>query len=174
MRYAFVILIFSSLLAVGLGGYAVTHRAFQRPISYGGACEIRTFDYVTFLDAIREAEKATRTFLTRLKKDEQLYALRKAFLQSKLRSLEDLRILIEKQVETFGVKYSCVEVGYQLFMYDADYPTIRGLDHEHEIDNLWKKFEKAQQPTVTRVLEIVLGPIVALIVGILAFIKKGR
>lgn len=59
-------------------------------------------------------------------------------------------------------------------MWDLNYPTFSAMSRHAEIEWLWQQLEETQEVSLLRILEIVLGPLVALVVGVMGIYQESR
>ena len=172
-KYVYIVLLSCAIIAIALGVYNIRIAKEAR----FAACEHRTFDYITFIKMVRGKKEKNSEIIYKLNANKLNDPIKKEkieYFMSVNKSLDKLIPLVEKQIELHGATYSCVEEGYSLLMWDIDYPTFSSIRQKDEMEFLWKKIEKREELSLTRALEIILGPLVALIIGILGFYKERR
>lgn len=133
--------VFGIVVVASATGWLVAYaaRVLEPEGEQGVACELRTFDHVSFLRVVDAQRTATAERLAALASTSDLLERREAqYLEVKLQSLDLLGPLVEQQIRKGGSTYACVESGYRLFSYTLDYPTFNGLDRQ-ELYRLWKR-----------------------------------
>lgn len=135
----------------------------------GAACEVRTFDHVTYLRLIREEAELTASHIADLRKASPGPVRAKAivFFDAKLAALRAAGLLVEAQIASGGAQYACVDPGYGMLMYGLDFPSFAKMSREDEVKAMLDHFGAVGQTSATQLLAIMLAPAVALLLGLL-------
>lgn len=152
MRRLHAVLIGLSVLAVGWMAAETVEVVLRRaPLVAGGAaervffpwerqapppaCEVRDFDYVSYLRSLHAGISYAKKSLAAIRAGHdqtKLAAARAAHLAKKVEALERLEAVVRLQVESDGVSYSCLQPGYNVLLQEAAYPSFQLVDEERQ------------------------------------------
>lgn len=132
----------------------------------GGACEVRTFDYVKYLQRIDQERQILLRALTDSTIAEPADE-RDAFLERKLEFLNAAEKLVETLVRKSGDTYACVDDGYRILWHDLHVVSFQELDNAREIRQLEHRIGVGW--SFGRVVEIVFAPLVLIILTVIGW-----
>ncbi|MDA2920215.1 hypothetical protein MYX76_12115 [Desulfobacterota bacterium AH_259_B03_O07] len=159
------------LLIIIVVGLAITRTKYLTlPEEPPVACEIRTFDYIWFLENVRHSIKRTSEFISQTERNNEdpLQNEKLIYFRSKLDSLKHLIPLVEKQVRNNGSTYGCTHDGYFLLMHHLYYPSFSHLPLKEQYESILGQIDEKRYQNYN-LLQVVLNPLAIVIVGLLGF-----
>jgi hypothetical protein len=127
------------------------------------ACELRTFDYVRYLDWVRKDHRDSVSLVEQHPKDSAL----REMLQAKAEFLSTIPPVVEAQISEGGATYGCTDEGYALLLNTLAVPTFRAMVRSEEIERLWERFERMHSTSGWDVFKVVFPPLlIAVMTGI--------
>lgn len=152
------------------------------------ACPHYDFDYLTLIKMLRADIESTKSKIYKLRtkkapsaisaaKRAQSEVIRRSkleYFEKRLPFLQSTIPLIEQQVRLGGSSYGCTEKGAKLFLGEMAFPTFNGLFAREKLERCNKELGVARETRPMEILGVTLGPLVALIIGLLTIWQHAK